>query len=274
MTIPDRPRAVVTGAGSGLGRAFCLELARRRAHILAVDIDLARADETAALCRTAGGEVVTGRCDVSKAPEVEALAAQMDSAFGGTDLVINNAGVAAGGPVGAVPLADWEWIVGVNLWGVIYGCHTFVPRFKARRSGHILNVASAAGLLAAPEMAPYNVTKSGVVALSETLSAELAGTGVGVTVLCPTFFQTNIARDSRTTGDVRAEEVEKLMSRTQVQAPEVARAALDAADAGQLYALPHADGRWMWRMKRLMPETFQSTIVPRVVKLGRRRARG
>ena len=126
----------------------------------------------------------------------EALAAEADRAFGGTDLVVNNAGVAVGGPVGAVPLDDWKWIFGVNLWGVIYGCHVFVPRFKAQGHGHVINVASAAGLLSAPEMGPYNVTKAGVVALSETLAAELSGTGVGVTVLCPTFFRTNILASS------------------------------------------------------------------------------
>jgi short-subunit dehydrogenase len=198
----------------------------------------------------------------------------MVRAFGGTDLVINNAGVGVGGPVGVVPLADWEWILGVNLWGVIYGCHTFVPQFKARGSGHILNVASAAGLIAGPEMAPYNVTKSGVVALTETLAAELAGTEVKVTVLCPTFFRTNIARDGRTSGEaVGSDAVEKLMNRASIQAPEVARAALAALDAGKLYALPHPDGRWMWRMKRLMPETFQTAVVPRAIRVGRRRAK-
>jgi NAD(P)-dependent dehydrogenase (short-subunit alcohol dehydrogenase family) len=264
----------VTGAGSGLGRAFCLELAARHARILAVDIDAARAEETAALCKKAGGDVVSGACDVSKASEVEALAGRMDTTFGGTDLVINNAGVAAGGSVGVIPLADWEWVMGVNLWGVIYGCHTFVPRFKAQKSGHILNVASAAGLLSAPEMGPYNVTKSGVVALSETLAGELAGTGVGVTVLCPTFFLTNIARASRTSGaGAMPEQVEKLMGRTSVQAPEVAAIALDACSGDKLYALPHNDGRWMWRMKRLMPETFQKALVPRVVAIGRKRTK-
>ncbi len=223
----------------------------------------------------AGGEAVARRCDVSVAGEVEALADAADQAFGGADLVVNNAGVGVGGPVGKVPLEDWRWILGVNLWGVIHGCHVFVPRFKARGSGHVLNVASAAGLLAAPEMAPYNVTKFGVVALSETLAAELHGTGVGVTVLCPTFFRTNIARSGRTHTDRGGpEDIERLMDRTKVQAPEVARFALETADAGRLYALPHGDGRWMWRVKRLMPETFQTVLVPKSDALIKRRMKG
>jgi len=275
MPLPHAPRAVVTGAGSGLGRAFCLELAQRKARILAADIDLASAEETARLVRAAGGEAVTRRCDVSVAEEVEALAAAVDEAYGGADLVINNAGVGVGGPIGKVPLSDWRWILGVNLWGVVHGCHVFVPRFKERGSGHVLNVASAAGLLAAPDMGPYNVTKSGVVALSETLAAELDGTGVGVTVLCPTFFKTNIARSGRTHAERGSpDDLEKLMDRAKVQAPDVARFALESADAGRLYALPHGDGRWMWRMKRLMPETFQSFIVPRSVAFAIKRAKG
>ena len=125
-------------------------------------------------------------------------------------------------------------------------------------------MASTAGLVATPELGPYNVTKSAVVALSETLHAELEGTGVGVTVLCPTFFKTNIGRAARSSSvGVGPEDVEKLMDRTTIQAPEVARFALATADAGHLFALPHADGRWAWRLKRLVPETFQGFLLPR-----------
>ena len=271
MSLPNHPRAVVTGAGSGLGRAFCVELASRGARIVAADIDLASAEETARLVAGAGGEAIARRADVALADDVEALAAEAERAFGGADLVVNNAGVAVGGQVGTVPLDDWKWIVGVNLWGVVHGCHVFLPRFKAQGSGHVINVASAAGLLSAPEMGPYNVTKAGVVALSETLAGELAGTGVGVTVLCPTFFRTNIARSGRdhTTRGMKA--IDKLMDRARIQAPDVARIALAAADHGDLYALPHADGRWMWRAKRLAPGVFQKTLVPRFIAAGERR---
>src|ERR1700744_2829900 len=179
MSIPEQPRAVVTGAGSGLGRAFAIELGRRKARVLAADLNLAGAEETVRLVNAAGGEAVAHRCDVSKPEEVEALAAAIEGAYGAADLIVNNAGVAVSGAVGDTPLADWQWIMGVNLWGVIYGCHTFLPRFKKRGSGHVINVASTAGLVASPDLGPYNVTKSAVVALSETLHAELKGTGVG-----------------------------------------------------------------------------------------------
>ncbi len=213
MPIPNSARAVVTGAGSGLGRAFCLALARRGARLVCADIDEAAARRTADEAR---GTAV--RCDVARVDEVEALAAAAERALGGIDVVINNAGVAVAGNVGDIPLDDWHWIVGVNFWGVVHGCHVFAPRLRAQGRGHILNVASAAGLLCPPGMAPYNATKAAVVALSETLSAELKSTGVGVTVLCPTFFRTNIGKNARSTDPRQSADVEKLMARAKIQA--------------------------------------------------------
>ena len=264
MPLVDSPRAVVTGAGSGLGRAFCLELRKRGARLVCADIDEAAAQKTAA---EVGGTAV--RCDVAKIEDVEALAAAADRALGGVDLVINNAGVAVAGNVGDVPLDDWRWIMGVNLWGVIYGCHVFAPLLRKQGRGHILNVASAAGLLAPPGMAPYNVTKAAVVALSETLGAELKPTGVGVTVLCPTFFQTNIGKNSRAMDGKQRALVEKLMARSKIQAGDVARLALDAAARNELYALPHADGRWMWRLKRWAPDSYATVTAKVVSRLSR-----
>lgn len=264
MSLVDSPRAVVTGAGSGLGRAFCLELRTRGARLVCADIDEAAAQKTAA---EVGGTAV--RCDVAKIEEVEALAAAAERALGGVDLVINNAGVAVAGNVGEVALDDWRWIMGVNLWGVIYGCHVFAPRLRAQGRGHILNVASAAGLLSPPGMAPYNVTKAAVVALSETLGAELKSSGVGVTVLCPTFFQTNIGKSARSVDGKQRALVEKLMARSKIQAADVARLALDAAARNELYALPHADGRWMWRLKRWAPDSYATVTAKVVSRLSR-----
>jgi NAD(P)-dependent dehydrogenase (short-subunit alcohol dehydrogenase family) len=253
MPIPQSARAVVTGAGSGLGRAFCLELAHRGARLVCADIDEAAAQRTADEVRG-----TATRCDVARVEDVEALATTAERTLGGVDLMVNNAGVAVAGNIGDVPMDDWRWIVGVNFWGVVHGCHVFAPRLRKQGRGHILNVASAAGLLCPPGMAPYNATKAAVVALSETLAAELKGTGVGCTVLCPTFFRTNIGKNARTTDPRQGQVVEKLMARAKIQAADVARLALDAAAANELYALPHADGRWMWRLKRWAPDQFAS----------------
>jgi NAD(P)-dependent dehydrogenase (short-subunit alcohol dehydrogenase family) len=272
MTIAERPRSVVTGAGGGLGRAFCLELAKRRARLVVSDVRQPAAEETARLAREAGAlEAHVILCDVSKAKEVEALADDSYARLGGVDLLVNNAGVATGGPIGEVPLADWEWIVGINQWGVVYGCHYFVPRMKKAASGHVINVASAAGLLSAPEMGPYNMTKAAVVALSETLYGEVSTLGVGVTVLCPTFFQTDIAKNSRGTDEEMRSFVETLMKRSKLDANGVARFALDTADHNKLYAIPMSDGRWAWRVKRATPEAYYAKISTTVMKAMKKR---
>ena len=268
MSISKSPRAVITGAGSGLGRALSLALAKRGSKVLVADIDLTSAEETAQAVVAAGGHALTQRCDVAKAEEVEKLAELADAEFGGSDLIANNAGVGVGGAIGDVSLQDWQWVMNINLWGVIYGCHVFGPRFKRQRSGHILNIASAAGLLCAPDMAPYNVTKAGVVALSETLCAELAPFSVGVTVVCPTFFKTQIADKSRFTGksDRLVAAAKQMMERSTVQAGDVARSALEACEKNSLYCVPMADAKWGWWLKRLAPDSFYKRVLPAVLK--------
>lgn len=270
MSYPQKPRAVVTGAGSGLGRAFCRELARRGARVVAADINLETAQET--VRGLGGGEGHAVLCDVSQLADVERLANEAERLLGGVDLFINNAGVAVGGRVGEVPIESWQWIVGINLWGVVHGCHVFVPRLRRQHSGHIVNVASTAGLVSSPGLGPYNLTKSAVVALSETLHAELAADGVGVSVLCPTFFQTGIADSARMhTVEPMANTVREMMAASKIQADDVARIALDAAARGEIFILPHRDGRIMWRMKRWMPTQF-TKMIPKILALRARRA--
>ena len=271
MTLPTHTRAVVTGAGGGLGRAFCLELARRGASLVVSDIHEDAARATAAMIPST--KTVALRCDVSRREEVQSLARAADEAFGGTDLLINNAGVAVSGEVGAVAPADWDWIVGINLMGPGYGCEAVLPDMKKRGSGHILNVASMAGLVNAPRMGPYNVTKAGVISLTETLYAELKGTGVNVTVLCPSFFKTNILDNMRgSAGDHRVI-AERSMHQSPINADDVARIALDASVKDELYVLPHRDARWFWRIKRVTPTGFLDRvpgITRRLVKMMKR----
>jgi short-subunit dehydrogenase len=264
--IPDRPRVVLTGAGGGLGRAFAERLAMRGASLLLSDIDSAGLDETARLVKAGGGTPHTMTCDVAKASEVEAMHRRATEVLGGVDLVINNAGVAVGGPVGEVPLSDWDWIMGINLWGVIYGCHYFLPEMRARGTGHILNVASIAAFACAGEMGPYNVTKAAVVAMSETLAGELTG-DLGVTVLCPFFFKTNIAKSARSCSpNVSPGQIEKIMGRTKVQASEVAERALVACNRGDLYCFPHTEAKVIAALKRSAPETMLKRLAPRFAK--------
>lgn len=252
--ITPRAKAVVTGAGSGIGREFAIELARRGAQIVCADVNEVGAQETASLIEAAGGSAIAVQCDVSSSAEVEALLKSATAWFDATPtLLINNAGIGAGGhSVGATSLDDWERTLAINLWGVIYGCHHFLPAMRASGRGGIINVASAAGFAAGPRMAAYNVSKAGVMSLSETLAAELAGSPLRVTVLCPTFVRTNIF-DGELIEEDAAHAAARIASLVGMSPQRVARMTLDAHDKGRLYVVPQLDARAIWLGKRLAP---------------------
>jgi NAD(P)-dependent dehydrogenase (short-subunit alcohol dehydrogenase family) len=254
--------AVITGAGSGIGAAFAAELARRGGRIVCSDVDEVSAQATANAITSAGGDAMAMRCDVSRIDDVQLLAKQAQSWFGGPPtLVINNAGVGAGGTdIGEADLDDWQWVLNVNLWGPIHGCHVFAPILKdAGRPGGIINVASAAAFGAAPGMAAYNVSKAGVLSLSETLAAELSGSGVNVTVLCPTFVKTNIVESGRITGP-STQLADRLMRWTGFSPDRVARTCLDTNDRGGLYCMPQPDARIGWGIKRFTPTVYTRAV--------------
>lgn len=260
MKIPSRARAVVTGAGSGFGRAVAYELVSRGARVLCTDINREALDETIREIKSRGGEGHLMVVDVREEKQIAAMATRADELWGGTDVLVNNAGVAVSGQVGSIPLDDWKWQVDINLWGPIYGCHHFVPRMKAQKRGWILNVASIAGVVSAPMMGPYNVTKAGVIALSETLATELAKDGIAVTALCPSFFRTNIHAAARSHGMGTSERTAKLITEAKWSAEEVARIAVNGLERGQLYVMPQPDARAMWRAKRALGAGFFGAI--------------
>ena len=261
MSFPTPLRAVVTGAGSGLGRALALDLARRGGSLVISDINAETAEETAELVRQQGATAHVVECDVTDRSAVFALVDETEKRLGGIDFLANNAGVAVGGSFDEISIEDWRWAVDINLWGVIYGCQAAVPKMKAQGRGYILNVASAAGLLAPPAMSAYNVTKAGVVSLSETLFAEYKPEGIRVAVLCPTFFRTNIVEAGRgATSDKEDAQIIRWMERSKVQAPDVAKAAIDSVRDGKLYVQPMRDGRMAWRLKRTSPQRFYESM--------------
>ena len=191
--------AVVTGAASGIGRAVATALAAEGAKVVAADIEQPPLDETVDEITAAGGTAIGVRCDVSSWESVEALRDRTEAAFGPADIVMNNAGVAGGGSISTVDLPEWEWTIGVNLWGVIHGVKAFLPAMLERGSGHVINTASIAGHLTSPGMGAYNTTKHAVSGFTETLQQEMVegDTGVGVTCLCPGFVATNIITSDR-----------------------------------------------------------------------------
>lgn len=244
-------RAFITGAGSGLGRAFALQLAQDGWTLGLSDIHSENLSQTLEQVRVKGGQGETYLLDVSDAAAFSAVANRFVDAHGGCDLVINNAGVAVSGPLDEITYQNWQWIMGVNLWGPIHGCQAFIPQLKRQGGGHILNVASMAGLLGMAEITPYNTTKFAVVGLSESLRAELKPAGIGVSVLCPYFFKTGILEGSRGANPGALKLAALLSERSTVQADDVAARALQAAGNQQFYILPHIEGKVMWWLKRL-----------------------
>lgn len=189
--------AVITGGASGIGLSLATRLAADGMQLLLADIEERALETAAAGLRTKGATVEIARCDVSDRDAVDALADQAYSTFGAVHFLANNAGVVTRHDSWGA-LEDWDWVLGIDLMGVVYGVHSFVPRMlEGGQAGHIMNTASAAGLLAFPQIASYNVAKRGVVALSETMYHELEATPLSVSVLCPGIVATRIGDSER-----------------------------------------------------------------------------
>ena len=192
---------VVTGAGSGIGRATALALAERGANLAICDVDDIGLAETADRIKALGREVFSQTVDVAQADAMQAFSQATRSALGRVDIVVNNAGIGLAGLFVDVPLEAWTKILGINISGVIHGCHAFLPgMIEADAGGHIVNIASMAGYCQAPGMTAYGTTKFGVLGFSESLRAELSLHGIGVTAVCPGVINTAIVRTSKMYG--------------------------------------------------------------------------
>lgn len=246
--------AVVTGAGRGLGRALATQLASAGTVVAVCDVNLASAEETLELIRRAGGSGEAHSLDVTQPASWEALRDKLQAGWPALDWLVNNAGVVASGEIGTLPLTDARWMLETNLWGVICGCHTFVPWLKRNERGaRVLNIASIAGLVGAPMMGGYCLTKAAVVSLSETLHAELRSAGVSVTVACPNFFSTGLLAAGRFSRPCEREEAERRAQKSRASADDVARTVLRAAHRRRLYVVTPLVARSWWWTKRLSP---------------------
>lgn len=251
--------AVLTGAGSGFGLECARIGARLGMNLVLVDVQQDALDAAAAEMQASGSQVLARKVDVSNAAQMEQLAADVQQRFGAPHLVFNNAGVGAGGLVWENSVKDWEWVLGVNLWGVVHGVRLFTPMMLAAAKadpawrGHIINTASMAGLLNAPNMGIYNVSKHAVVSLSETLYQDLSlvTDQIGASVLCPYFVPTGISQSHRNRPqDLPSEKPtksqligqamsDKAVGSGKVTAAEVAQKVFDAAAQGQFYIYSH-----------------------------------
>lgn len=251
---------VITGAASGFGREFALIAATRGMKLVLADIADEPLNKVVAEIIALGAKAVGQRCDVSKGADVDALAELAYASFGGVHLLFNNAGVGSGGLVWENTEKDWQWVLGVNLWGVIHGVRAFVPRMLAQSKtedgyeGYVVNTSSMAGLLSPQLLGAYNVSKHAVVALSETLYHDLATVDapIGCSVLCPAFVPTGISKshrvrptelqnESAATASMKTaqEMTHKAVTSGKMTASDVAKITFDAIEAGKFYIITH-----------------------------------
>ncbi|NMB64850.1 MAG: SDR family NAD(P)-dependent oxidoreductase [Spirochaetes bacterium] len=249
-------RVLITGAGSGLGRALAIEFAKRKWNIIVADINSNRATETAQLADRYGGKALPVKCDVTIEKDCIALYTAIQKKYNGIDILINNAGVAAAGYFEKIPLTTWDWIYNINTKSIIIMCKTFIPMFKSQGYGYIVNIASFTGFASMPEMACYNMTKAATISLSETLYQELSPYNIHVSVACPSFFKTNLM-DSFTSTDKRQEILaQKFFEKSFATVDDVAKHIIHSISREKLYIITQPDAKAVWWVKRHFPNFY------------------
>lgn len=264
MTEPGWKNSIaITGAGSGFGAALAHLYASMDWNVAVTDIDEERARKTLSEIGTEGGESFSMQLDITKADQWQQLQDQVLQRWGGLEVLVNNAGVAAAGNVEDTSMEDWAWVLDIDLMGVVRGCHQFAAIMKSQKEGHIVNVSSFAGLAGLPFISAYGVAKAGVVALSEALRAEMHPYGVGVTVACPSFVKTGLLDSFRSIQPDTKTRVTRWMETSGVSAEQVAEEIANAVRKNKFLLLTHAQTRSAWRIKRWFPNRYFSMITKR-----------
>ena len=253
----EQRRVLITGAGSGLGRALAFCFAENGWRVACADINIDAAEGTVRQITQFGVGAMALWVDVADDGSVEDLRDEVLAAWDGVDVIVNNAGVACAGTIEDTSLDDWRWTMNINLMGVVRGTRTFLPVLLRQGEGRIVNIASFAGIANAPNMSAYSASKAAVISLSETLRAELAlkARAVKVSVVCPAFFKTNLMSTARAPDKDRAL-AEKLMANSRDNADDVAARIFKGALRGDFMILPTKDETMRWRIKRFAPDLF------------------
>jgi NAD(P)-dependent dehydrogenase (short-subunit alcohol dehydrogenase family) len=257
---PDK-RVLITGATSGLGEALAIEFASAGWNVAVTGRSTEKAGSAAELVSQHGGKALPIVMEVTNPDDFDNAYKQVDDAWGGLDVLINNAGIAGTGRFEELSIESWQNLIDTNLWSVIYGCRTFLPLLKQSGGGHIVNVASAAGLYCAPGMITYNVAKAGAIAVSETLRAELAPENIRVTVSCAEFFKSGLLDTDKAKAssvgdhDLMAARAKADVAASAYSSRDIARYTISSMANRKLYSLPMAETRIGWWALRCFPET-------------------
>ncbi|MGB1458192.1 MAG: SDR family oxidoreductase [Spongiibacter marinus] len=246
------PRVFITGGASGLGRALAERYAQAGYWVCIGDIHKERGEETLQALQA----VTTAQylhCDVQREDDLQSAADWLRQHWSGVDVVINNAGVATAGAIDEQSMEDWQWVMDINVLGVVRGCKVFTPLLRQQGGGHLVNVASLAGVIHPPKMASYCATKAAVVALSETLTLELDSDNIAVSVVCPAFFRTNLAESLRASDPTSTVLTQKLVNKAKVGADEIAEKVFRGVEEKQFKILTHDDSKRLVMLKRLLP---------------------
>ena len=257
MDLSQSKRVLITGAASGLGKALAQTFVSNNHKVCIVDVNDERGEATLAELQQSNPNCFYRHCDVTSKQQITDCVDAVVERWNGIDIIVNNAGVASGGPFDWLSEDDWNWVMGINFFGVLSGCKAAVPHMKKQGNGHLINVASMAGLLNPPGMSNYNVSKAAVISLSETLVAELKPYGIGATCLCPSFFKTNLGESMRSPDKATSDSLAKLMeSSDEHSAEDIAKLVYEAVEKEQFLLMPHTDARAAWEYKNQDLDSF------------------
>jgi len=261
-------RVLVTGAASGLGKAIAIAWAKAGANVCVADIHRERGEQVVEQLKGYQVDAFYQHCDITSVTDLEATKAAVLAQFNGVDMVVNNAGVATAGALDEESVEQWQWVMDINVMGAVRVLQTFVPLLKESK-GYVLNVASQAGITTVPLLGSYAASKAAMVSFSETMRLELKDDGIGVSVLCPGFFKTNLDESVRSGNPAMKSVVTKLLDRSNITAEQVAAAAFDAVQKGQFMILTHPEGRKANLIKRLFPEFYLRMMDKQTLKFRR-----
>lgn len=249
-------RLLITGGATGLGKALALVWAKQlkqAVKICIADINQARGDITVQELKTFDAEAFYQHCDITNQTDIDDLRNSINERFQGVDIIINNAGVASGGSLKGETIEQWQWVLNINLLGMVRVSQAFYPDFKAQGHGYFINIASQAGLTPIPFMNSYNAVKSAVVGLSETMKLELAFDNIDVSVVCPSFFKTNLDESMRTSEPAMKKMMDRAFDKSDINAEQVAETVYQQAQQRNFLILTHKLGKQAYLMKKLLP---------------------